>query len=286
VGADAAVLLVEENGALAVQRASGLGATSQRALEAWFAGMPGSGNGVQLIDDVSEVPELAPVLEGSPPLTSLCCAPLPGAAGPNGMLVVLSRNSHTFLPQDLDWIEAFAAQAGVAVSNARLYADQQQMARRDQLTGLGNRRAFEEALDAEVLRFTRSQREFSLALLDLDNFKVVNDSDGHAGGDELLCDVARALEGLGRATDSVYRLGGDEFAVLLTDSDTDAARAGLTRSAAAAAACDMRVGVSVGIATCPGDGLIKDDLLRIADARLYEAKPPRRGGRAPDDDLS
>ena len=283
VSADAAALLLEEEGTLMVQRASGLGAKAQRALEAWLASIPASADGVQLVDDTATVPLLAPVLDGPPPLTSLCSAPLPPAAGQRGMLVALSRTSHTFLPQDVDWIEAYAAQAAVALSNARLYARQQEMARRDELTALGNRRAFDEALDAEILRFTRAQREFSVALLDLDSFKAVNDSDGHAAGDRLLCDVARSLEGEGRATDAVFRLGGDEFAVVMTDTGTDEARRALTRTATAAAACDRRVGASVGIATCPADGLVKDDLLRVADARLYEAKPPRRGGRAPDD---
>ena len=112
--------------------------------------------------------------------------------------------------------------------------------------------------------------------LDLDNFKRVNDSDGHAAGDQLLREVAQALATAGRAIDSVFRLGGDEFAVVMPDTDTAAARGALTRTATAAAACDRRVGASVGIATCPGDGLVKDDLLRVADARLYRAKPPRR----------
>ncbi len=167
----------------------------------------------------------------------------------------------------------------MALSNARLHAQQLEMTQRDELTALGNRRAFEEALDAEVLRFTRGQREFSVALLELDGFKVVNDRDGHAAGDQLLREVARALATAGRATDAVFRLGGDEFAVVMSETGTDHARGALLRTASAAAACDRRVGASVGIATCPGDGLVKDDLLRVADARLNEAKPPRRQRR-------
>ena len=85
--------------------------------------------------------------------------------------MALARRPDTFLPQDLDWIEAYAAQAAVALSNARLYGVQQEMARRDELTSIGNRRAFDEALAAEVLRFTRYQTPFSVALLDLDGFK-------------------------------------------------------------------------------------------------------------------
>ena len=276
LNADAFALLLEEEGSMVVKRAGALDADSQRALEDWLDERPVNREAVQIVDDVTSVPELAPLLEAKSALSSLCCAPLPGVSGPAGVLVALARSGDTFLPQDLDWIEAYGAQAGVAVSNARLYGVQQQMARRDELTALGNRRAFDEALAGEVLRFTRHQVPFSVALLDLDGFKNVNDSDGHAAGDDLLRAVARALELMGRATDSVFRLGGDEFAVLMSGTDTDEARAALTRTATAAAACDLRVGVSVGIASCPSDGLLCDDLLRTADARLYEAKPPRR----------
>ena len=284
LNADAFALLVEDGGNMVVKRASALEASGQRALEVWLDERPVNREAVQIVDDVAGFPELEPLLEANSPLRSLCSASMPGVSGPAGVLVALARHPDTFLPQDLDWIEAYAAQAAVAMSNARLYGVQQEMARQDDLTGIGNRRAFDEALAAEVLRHTRYDAPFSIALLDLDGFKRVNDSDGHAGGDELLRAVARALEGVGRATDSVFRLGGDEFAVLMTATDTSEAVAALSRTAAAAAACDKRVGASVGIATCPNDGLTADDLQRIADARLYAAKPPRREGRAPGPD--
>ncbi len=98
VGADAAVLALEENGALAVQRASGLGAAAQRALTDWFASTPASGEGIQVIGELDNTPPLAPVLKGPPPLTSLCSAPLAGLAGSRGMLVLLSRTSDLFPP--------------------------------------------------------------------------------------------------------------------------------------------------------------------------------------------
>ena len=280
VSADAAALLLEEEGALVVQRASGLGAKRP-------AGAGGLArracrhrdDGVQL-DRRRGRRAGAGAGAGGPAAADL--AVLRSAArrsGPARDAGGAVAHRDTFLPQDVDWIEAYAAQAAVALSNARLYARQQEMARRDELTGLGNRRAFDEALDAEVLRFTRAQRGVQRRAAGPGQAsRRVNDSDGHAAGDELLREVARALEGAGRATDSVFRLGGDEFAV--RDDRRPAPRsavAALTRTAAAAAACDRRVGASVGIATCPTDGLVKDDLLRVADARLYEAKPPRRG---------
>ena len=283
LNADAFALLLEEEGSMVVKRAGALEAGSQRALEEWLDERPVNREAVQIVDDAGSIAELEPLLEAKSPLRSLCSAPLPGVTGPAGVLVALARQPDTFLPQDLDWIEAYAAQAGVAVSNARLYGAQQEMARQDELTSIGNRRAFDAALSAEVLRHTRYDAPFSVALLDLDGFKRVNDTDGHAAGDELLIAVAQALEAMGRRTDSVFRLGGDEFAVLMTATDRGEALAALTRTAAAAAACDPRVGASVGIATCPDDGQIADDLLRVADARLYAAKPPRREGRASDD---
>jgi diguanylate cyclase (GGDEF)-like protein len=283
LNADAFALLLEEEGSMVVKRAGALSAGSQQSLEEWLDERPVNREAVQIIDDLNAVDELAPLLAAATPLASLCSAPMPGVSGPAGVLVALSRNPNTFMAQDLDWIEAYAAQAGVALSNARLYGAQEDMARRDELTALGNRRAFEQALDAEVVRFTRYETEFSVAVLDLDGFKVVNDSDGHGAGDDLLRAVARALEQMGRAPDQVFRLGGDEFAVVMANTSTEEARAALTRTAAAAAVCDGRVGVSVGIATCPADGRLKDDLLRTADARLYAAKPPRRGDRGPDE---
>ncbi len=149
--ADAFALLLEEEGSMVVKRAGALEANSQRALEEWLDERPVNREAVQILDEVESVPELAPLLDAQSPLASLCTAPLTGVSGPAGVLVALARRPDTFLPQDLDWIEAYAAQSAVALGNARLYGAQQEMARRDELTSIGNRRAFDEALAAEVL---------------------------------------------------------------------------------------------------------------------------------------
>jgi diguanylate cyclase (GGDEF)-like protein len=153
------------------------------------------------------------------------------------------------------------------------------VSRADPLTGCLNRRGFEERVDAELDGCRRTGRSAGLVLLDLDDFKLVNDTRGHEAGDELLCwVVARAVEAL-RAMDSLGRLGGDEFAVLVPG-------AGASETAEVAArlgdALSERVSVSTGIATFPGDATDRSGLQRHADQDLYAAKHGRAAQRGLD----
>ena len=113
-------------------------------------------------------------------------------------------------------------------------------------------------------------------MVDLDDFKVVNDTRGHAAGDDLLCDVARTLADALRPSDVLGRLGGDEFAVLLPEAGPGELRAAAER-------LEQRLGAvakaSIGLASLPVDGLTADDLHRAADTDLYRAKQ-RRAERA------
>jgi diguanylate cyclase (GGDEF)-like protein len=143
------------------------------------------------------------------------------------------------------------------------------MSRTDPLTGCLNRRGFEERIDAELDGALRSGRTCALVLLDLDNFKTVNDLHGHAAGDELLCWIVNAIERTVRSMDTVGRLGGDEFAVLAPD---------LTESDALALAerirnvLSERIAVTTGVACFPVHGTDHDELQRHADSHLYEMK--------------
>lgn len=153
------------------------------------------------------------------------------------------------------------------------------VSRADPLTGCLNRRGFEERLDAEIDSATRSGGTLALVVLDLDHFKAVNDTLGHAAGDELLCwTVAHAGETL-RPMDSVGRLGGDEFAILLPGAAASEARDVADRLRDALA---ERVEVSLGVASFPAGGADRDSLHRHADADLYASKH----GRAESRDLS
>jgi diguanylate cyclase (GGDEF)-like protein/putative nucleotidyltransferase with HDIG domain len=143
------------------------------------------------------------------------------------------------------------------------------MSRTDPLTGCLNRRGFEERVMAELDAAMRSGRKLALVLFDLDNFKAVNDMNGHGAGDELLCWVVDGLSRAVRPMDSVGRLGGDEFAILAPGAGESGAERIATR---ARKQLSERVAVSTGTAAFPAHGLDHDELQRHADRELYASK--------------
>jgi diguanylate cyclase (GGDEF)-like protein/PAS domain S-box-containing protein len=159
------------------------------------------------------------------------------------------------------------------------------LAMHDGLTGLPNRMYFCERLE-QALWKCRRRGQLAVLMLDLDRFKDVNDTLGHAAGDIVLQEVARRLSAVTRGDDVVARLGGDEFAILLSQADEEAAAAVALRVAACLAdpiAVDpvlVDIDASTGIAVCPRDGRDADALLRRADVAMYAAKR-RKGGFAP-----
>jgi diguanylate cyclase (GGDEF)-like protein len=146
------------------------------------------------------------------------------------------------------------------------------VSRADPLTGCLNRRGFEERLDAELDSATRSGHSFGLVVIDLDHFKAINDSRGHAAGDDLLRWVVARTDGALRPMDSLGRLGGDEFALVLPGAGAAEAREVADR---VHVALTERVEVSAGVASFPADGPDRDALLRHADIDLYAAKQGR-----------
>jgi diguanylate cyclase (GGDEF)-like protein len=153
-------------------------------------------------------------------------------------------------------------------------------ARRDPLTGLLNRRGFEERLDAELARATRGERPVALILGDLDHFKTVNDRMGHPAGDAVLMRVAEILDHAGRRSDTVARMGGEEFVFIVGDADANAAfdLAERVRSEIqdAFSGEQVELTISCGAVSFPSDGTTADTLIDAADRALYAAK---RGGR-------
>jgi diguanylate cyclase (GGDEF)-like protein len=141
--------------------------------------------------------------------------------------------------------------------------------RTDPLTESLNRRGFEERCVAELARAERHGGGFALILLDLDRFKAVNDTSGHAAGDELLCWIVTELGNQVRPVDALGRLGGDEFAVLLPDAGRPTAQRVADRMLGS---ISHRITASIGIAAYPADGADLEHLLSRADADLYAAK--------------
>ncbi|MDO8909642.1 MAG: GGDEF domain-containing protein [Pseudohongiella sp.] len=155
-----------------------------------------------------------------------------------------------------------------------------QLASEDVLTGLPNRRSIDETLKRQFFVARRQQKPFAVMILDLNKFKHVNDTYGHAMGDALLAEVARRLRGFVREADYVGRLGGDEFLLILGDV-TDEAGA-LAATARLRAHVDgparlkghsLSIEISQGLAIWPQDADSVDDLLRVADQRMYSDKP-------------
>lgn len=153
------------------------------------------------------------------------------------------------------------------------------LARHDALTGLHNRRAFDEHLHDEFLRMKRTGRPYSVLLLDIDRFKRVNDTYGHEIGDAVLRHVAAVVKGVARSTDFVARLGGEEFIVVLPETDVGAAKVAEKMRAAVAESEIPIVGkltISIGVACAHTDHANSDMAVNAADAALYQAKA---GGR-------
>jgi diguanylate cyclase (GGDEF)-like protein/putative nucleotidyltransferase with HDIG domain len=184
---------------------------------------------------------------------------------------------------------AIAEQAAVALENARLYADAAARADCDALTGLLNHRALLAALDHALA--ASPTVPCALLLLDVDNFKLFNDTYGHAVGDAVLLRVAGALRAACRAGDVAGRYGGDEFALLLRGVSAEEAAAVAARVRAAVAeqpyvsegGSVIPLTVSVGVARAPGDGRRRPEVLAVADAAMYAAK---RAARRPSTSLS
>jgi len=171
---------------------------------------------------------------------------------------------------------ALVVLTGVIAQRQRLaLAAAETRARTDALTGLANRAAFEERLAQEIERVVRYGHPLSLALLDVDDFKRVNDSYGHLAGDHALRRVSRELDGAIRRVDLAARLGGEEFALLLPETDTDAALALVTRLGGAIrlpGGAGPALTVSAGVATCPAHADRPEALVAAADDALYRAK--------------
>ena len=180
-------------------------------------------------------------------------------------------------PTDLDLLLARAR----TLLEFKAYLDVcEEAAFTDHMTGLANRRRFERQLEREVSRTLRYERPFSLLILDIDNFKLVNDTFGHSAGDDAIRRLSKALQEGTRGIDLASRIGGEEFAILLVETGQEAAMEVAERLRLAIRDTNVplvgRITASFGVAECPSSAQTATALLAAADAALYEAK---RAGR-------
>lgn len=278
VGGREFALLVRERDGFVCQSSSGLPRGSIAALETWANTNGRVPEQCMVIDDVAAVPALARLADSSMPLRSLASAPLTFFGDTGGLLVALGTQARAFLPRDVEVLQSFASQVAIALNNAQRYHVTKTQADRDPLTGLLNHRSFHEAVD-RALGKQDGPGSACVVLFDLDNFKRINDEDGHSGGDRLLRAAAAALESACRRGDLAFRVGGDEFALLLADLNEGSAADVAARTCTAIAALDPRLGASAGlVALSQDEDATKGKLLEQADKRLYAAK---RAGRPP-----
>jgi diguanylate cyclase (GGDEF)-like protein len=193
-----------------------------------------------------------------------------------GSLSLGSRHSNAYSQSQVQLLSQLASQIATPIENARLYAEAEQRARIDQLTGLWNRRHLEERIQVEIGRHSRYGGTFSLIILDLDFFKAFNDSYGHPAGDKLLKQLGAVMKDTIRGTDEAFRYGGDEFAILLPHTTLrdayEVAERVRDRITSEIKVEDISVTASFGLASWPVDGVRINEVIAAADIALYYAK--------------
>jgi diguanylate cyclase (GGDEF)-like protein len=196
------------------------------------------------------------------------------------VLALYGRQEGVFSSADVDAVLQFVGRAGVGIENVLRHQEAQRRSITDGLTGIWNRRYLELRAREELERSVRFSRPFSLVMVDLDNFKEVNDRFGHRSGDEVLVEVARRMSEQVRELDTCARYGGEEFVLLLPETDCEGARvvADKLRRAISSRPIhvtdvgELAVTVSVGLASFPLHGEAVAEVLTKADAALYIAK--------------
>jgi diguanylate cyclase (GGDEF)-like protein len=195
--------------------------------------------------------------------------------------ISIARRGVPFTREEEELLEYLAGQAVVSIENASLHATVERQAVTDDLTGLANLRAFTSILDRELERSRRFDSPLGLVMLDIDDFKQVNDNYGHQQGDAVLAQVASVLRGLSRDLDAPARYGGEELAVVLSQTDAEGAVLLAERMREAIEALQVpRIGAggslsvtaSFGVASVPDTAADRDSLIAAADAALYRAK--------------
>lgn len=273
------VWVAGSDGLVALAESRGLGEDTW----AWAAGLPERSEELQL----STMPEQPIVLStaaiGEPPPNippHLLVVPLLSRRHMVGLMGLMGDGGASCCEAKAQVVQGIGSQVGVALENARRYEEAKYLADRDPVTGLLNHRAIHQRMEQELKRSQRGGQQLSIVMMDMDEFKLFNDTYGHPVGDQVLRNVASLLVRTARASDIIARYGGDEFVAILPETDTDSAviMAERLRSVLAEhpyTALDgtaVPLHMSFGVATYPRDSRNSNELVGFADTNLYHSK--------------
>ena len=218
-------------------------------------------------------------------MKSVIALPLRGRKGTHGVIEIFNPRAEQMNDYTIAFLHILADHAAIAIENSRDVARIQQLTITDDTTGLFNVRHLYDVLGRELERMKPGSRPLSLAFLDLDRFKMVNDVHGHLIGSELLASVGRRIKELSRPCDRCFRYGGDEFVVMMPDTPSAAAlthtvelhRALMDTPFKMSDGLKLNVSASAGVATAPADGATLHTVIGAADSRMYIVKSTGRG---------
>jgi diguanylate cyclase (GGDEF)-like protein len=211
---------------------------------------------------------------------SVIALPLRGRKGTHGVIEIINPRADQMTDYTIAFLHILADHAAIAIENAHDVTSIQQLTITDDCTGLFNARHLYHVLDRELKRGAGQSSPISLAFLDLDRFKDVNDVHGHLVGSELLAHTGRRLQQLSRTQDLCFRYGGDEFVILMPETPADVAayQASSVLDALMGTRFRMKNGIllsvraSLGLATAPADGATVHAIIGAADSRMYAVK--------------